>query len=238
MKILVVTTDTKEKRYNPEKPLTMDDFLDRDRLVRREQELGPYRSPARNMFQGLGHLELMEGLNRLWRHQGREAAELFIISAGYGLVNSSYPIAPYQPNFVGMGLKEIDRWAKYLKIQEGLEALIGGYQLVFFLLGREHLRATGLPFPLPADIRTVFFTGRSFPVGENAYSLSCNNQDSEEFGFPPSGLKGYMFKLLCGEVVDKGPALLDEIYGNPKVMEKVLTKYKKDDGRQGQLNFC
>jgi hypothetical protein len=237
MKVLVVTGDTKEKRYNPEKPLTMDDLLDRDRTARREQELSAYRSLARNMFQGIGHLQMMEGLNRLWRRLGKETAELFIVSAGYGLVNGSYRIVPYQPIFVGMGLKEIDRWSKYLKIPEGLDALIHGYQLAFFLLGREHLRAAGLPRPLPDDVRAVFFASGSFPSAQNTYSLSCSSRDAEEFGFPPSGLKGYLFRLLCQEIIGRGPGLLDEIYRNPKVVGEVLTKYRKNGNRQYQLNF-
>lgn len=237
MKILVVTSDSKEKIFRPKNSLTIDDFLDRERLTQRERELEAYRSPAKNMFCSQGHLQLMKGLNRLWRFGGKEVADLFIVSSGYGLINASYHIVPYQPNFVDMGLKEVDRWAEYLKIDKSLQTLIQGYRLVFFLLGREHLRAARLPLPLPEDIKTIFFTGVAFSTNEKVYSLSCSVHDAQEFGFPPSSLKGYMFKLLCQEVIDRGLGLLEEIYHNPKVAEDLLTKYRKDNDHQYQLNF-
>ncbi len=70
MKMLVITSCTGEKRYHPANQLVQDDFSDTERLAAREKELSEFACPAGEMYTGMQHLRLMEGVRTLREHFG------------------------------------------------------------------------------------------------------------------------------------------------------------------------
>lgn len=93
-RILLVTLCTGEKRFKPENQLVAEDFTDSERLRERETELREFLYPASQLYKGMQHLRLMEGLHNL-RQALDINIDLAIVSAGYGLVSEHQKIAPY-----------------------------------------------------------------------------------------------------------------------------------------------
>ena len=62
-KILVITSCTGKKKFNPPNKLFIDDFRDINTLKQRESELEEYKCKAIDMYTGMQHINLVEGLN-------------------------------------------------------------------------------------------------------------------------------------------------------------------------------
>jgi hypothetical protein len=69
------------------------------------------------MYRGRQHLRLMDGVRLLRERFGAEAVELYIVSAGYGLVAEERLIAPYEASFNSMTAGQARAWARKLRIE-------------------------------------------------------------------------------------------------------------------------
>lgn len=76
MKLLVITSCTGEKKVCTEAKLLQEDFKSRDVLSQKEQSLRSLSLPAKDMYTGLQHLQLMEGINKIRNHFGNHAVDL------------------------------------------------------------------------------------------------------------------------------------------------------------------
>lgn len=232
-KILVVTSCTGEKKYNPENKLFQKDFLDKDTLKNREEDLKEFSTSAADMYTGMQHLRLMEGINLLRQKFGNEVLDLAIVSAGYGLIDEDREVVPYEVTFNDMSASEVVEWSKTLKIQEALQEKIKDYTMIIFLLGDKYLRALRLPLGEVHDDQKLVFlaSGTSkklIPSNKQYHFLEVGQEDAKSFSYGLVGLKGYLFKMLAQEVVESGINLFDKIYENPQTMMEVLNKYRKN----------
>lgn len=50
--------------------------------------------------------------------------DVYIVSAGYGLISENYPVFTYEVTFNKMKKSEIVQWAQFLKIHEKMEELL------------------------------------------------------------------------------------------------------------------
>ena len=82
VKILVLTSCTSAKKYNPTNLLVIEDFNSSDRLAHRIEELKNYKTEASEMYTGIQHISLMQGLKKVWSRYGASVVDLYIISAG------------------------------------------------------------------------------------------------------------------------------------------------------------
>ncbi len=123
-RVLIVTSCTGEKRFKPTNQLTLEDFKDSNWLKSRSNELAEFTCPASQMYTGLQHLRLIEGVYLLRQSLGREAVDLVIISAGYGLIPENKIIVPYEVTFNTMKGYEVDEWAKFWKFIKLLKKLL------------------------------------------------------------------------------------------------------------------
>lgn len=233
-KILIITSCTSKKRFQLQNQLTHDDFLDKKILCRREKELSNYILPAAEMYTGTQHLQLLEGVSALRNSFGKDIVDLFIVSAGYGLISETKPIAPYEVTFNNMDANDTISWARFLKIHEDLERLLRSesYKCVFFLLGSSYLRA--LEFPVRGSVnneRFIFLAGKTsfryIPDGDPYYVLEVEKKEAQAFGYGLVGLKGFLFKLFAYEIQQEGISLLDRVYENPAYFFTVIDKYRK-----------
>ena len=96
LKTLVITSCTGEKLYHPENQLVQTDFADSELLAKREAELREYKTPAGKIYTGMQHLRLMEGISALRKAFGEDVVDLFIVSAGYGVISEKKEVAPYE----------------------------------------------------------------------------------------------------------------------------------------------
>lgn len=233
VRTLVITSCTGEKKVKPKNKLVKEDFLNPVRLREREQELSDFSMPAVTMYTGKQHLRLMEGINMLRKHFGKEIIDLGIVSAGYGLIPEDKPIVPYEVTFNTMKNSEIIEWAGFLNIHNDLKVLIKNYDLIFFLLGDKYLRALGLPLKdINNSQRLIFLASKTskklIPSKHPYYFLKAGQEDASSFSYGLVGLKGYLFKLFAQEVIREGRQLFDRIYNDPKLFLEILHKYRKD----------
>jgi hypothetical protein len=153
-KILVVTSCTKDKVYLPHLDRSLVpasqlwDDRDDDRTLRDYRELEPYRIPAAQLYRGLQHIELMQGVKALRRTFGQTLdIHVKIISAGFGVVDECQMLPPYEATFADRSASEIAAVASRLHIPQKIRALlVGAYDCAFFLLGDQYLSSLSLPF--------------------------------------------------------------------------------------------
>lgn len=220
MKIRIITSCTGEKQYSPEHQLTQDDFLllrEPERFALLEERLADYRLPAEEIYTGQQHVRLMDGVKRLREQQGAESVELWVLSAGYGLIPGDREIVPYECTFQGMKAAEIDSWAQHLRVPEDARQLFAKpADLVLVLLGDAYLRALDLDEDVTVAAPTVFFTGKASEKrvkGKGmARTVPLTNREAKRFSCGLVALKGEMAKrILHGLADNEGflPQILD-----------------------------
>ena len=226
LRVLVVTSCTGSKRSNLENQLSIDDFKDTNKLKERENLLLDSSFAAGQMYTGMQHLQVMEAVNSLRTAFGKEAIDLKIVSAGYGLISEDKVIAPYSVTFNSMNTSEIDSWATHLKIHKDFNKAVIGYNLVFVLLGDKYLRAINLPVDTDSNQTFIFLaSNNSRKYIDSGKAKSCiltfDNYDASRFSCALVGLKGHILKLIASQI-SKTPNFLEELYQNPEVIERFL----------------
>lgn len=231
IKTLTITSCTGEKRYKPEDLLLQEDFKDSLRLKKREEELKKFKMPACNMYTGMQHLRLMEGIAAIRGAYGHEVVDLYILSAGYGLIHEDREIVPYELTFKNMVATEIKEWARFLNIKESLSDLVKGYNLVFFLLGDDYLRALELPLKAECNSKLLFLASKTsrklIPQTSPYYFIEVGQDEAKSFGYGLVGLKGYLMKLFSQEVVKGGTILFEILNREPRKFLSFLEHYRK-----------
>ena len=225
-RVLAITSCTGEKQSKPENQLVLEDFKDSDRLQQRESELADFSSPAGEMYTGMQHLRLMEGMLQLRGALGQNAVDLSILSAGYGLIEEDRLIVPYEVTFNSMKGQELDDWARSLGLHHAFEKAIAPYSLIFLLLGENYLRSMTLPIETRPDQTLVFLASKSSarfikPLVARTFVLPLSNADAKRYRYGLVGLKGFLFKRFA-EAVCKNPELLKAVYENPAIFQEVI----------------
>ncbi len=243
IKTLIITSCTGEKKFHPENQLVQDDFIDKSKLKLREKELKEYCCPAGTMYTGMQHLRLMEGIESLRQKFGLNIVDLCIVSAGYGMIEESKMIVPYEVTFNTMNAAGIAEWSKKLSIHDSLKKTIHKYDLVFFLLGDKYLRASSLSLDGTKDDQKllVFASGTSkklVPDKAPYYFIEVGQDDAKSFSYGLVGLKGYLFKLLSQDIIASDGKLIEDIYNDPALVMQTLQKYrKKEEAVPVQMNL-
>lgn len=108
MRLLVITSCTGEKAVTSADQLRLDDFRQgATHIAQRERALADLCLPAEQLYTGLQHQRLMSGVRAL-REQARDVTlDLWVLSAGYGLVPAARKLAPYEATFANLGRKEL-----------------------------------------------------------------------------------------------------------------------------------
>jgi hypothetical protein len=191
--------------------LTLADFADRERLSIREAALRSLARPAVEMYTGQQHVLLMQGVQHLRTRFGTDAVKVRIVSAGYGLIDESRLIVPYEATFKGMRRQQALAWAAHLGIAKAVRDAISSWRLVIVMLGDDYLRVIEPPLKATSDQRLVFlakpaWTGR---LG-SAVVVPAGKSEASEFGAGLVALKGRMFELFASALV-ADPALFDAV---------------------------
>lgn len=242
LKILVVTSCTGEKKYKPGNQLLQQDFQDPQLLKSRENELGDYKLKARDMYTGMQHLRLYEGVSMLRDKFGKNVVDVAIISAGYGLISEDEIIVPYEVTFNNMNNQEIVNWSRQLNIHNDLEQLVSNYDLIFYLLGDKYLRALELPINIEKEKQCHVFlasktSDRLIQRGDLCCRIQVGQDDAKSFSYGLVGLKGYIFKCFAQEVEKEGLGLINDIYVDPANFLLCVDKYRKNSVQYQQSDL-
>ncbi|MEG3438299.1 tRNA-guanine transglycosylase DpdA [Pannus brasiliensis CCIBt3594] len=220
-RILVVTSCTGEKRDKDNNQLTLEDFKDPESLKIRTEELEAQNRvcPAHEMYRGVQHLRVMEGVKILRKALSGGVVDLAIISAGYGLIKENDRIAPYEVTFKTMKGEEIDEWAKKLKIRESFETIIKNYNLIFVLLGEQYLRSLQLPIETSSQQKIIFLASPSsrkylYSSSAPSFVLPLSNLEAKQYGYGLVGLKGFLFKQFAQKIA-LNPQLIQIFFTDP-----------------------
>jgi len=218
VKILIVTSCTKDKIKPPDLPdhnqLTSEQLWDDcndDRVTRSFGELENHKIPANELYRGRQHVQLMQAVNQLRQVFGEDVVDVKIISAGFGLVDETQPLPPYNATFNDLPSFKIKELARRLGIPRKANQLISQpYNCAFFLLGESYLTSLGLPFTKVPNFPCLFLAGPSnhkkIPRRRPYYHYVPIGQDEAvAFSYNTVGLKGHIFKLFVEQIIKPVP---------------------------------
>jgi len=161
------------------------------------------QKPAELLYTGQQHRRLMRGVRCLREKYGTEAVEVWIVSAGYGLVPGNREIAPYDATFRRLTQPQLHRRALELGIPGAARSLLSRpSDLALVLLGQAYLEALELDDTLQLGGPTLFISARScihlvHGLGPKAI-LPLGKAEAKRFHCGLVGLKGEVAsRLLC-----------------------------------------
>ena len=102
--------------------------------------LRDFVKPAAEMYGGSFRKvrEMAETLGRCM------PADLYILSARYGLIRADEPVVPYEATLNGLGAAEVERWAEARGVWDKAAELLGGrYGMAVAFLPGNYARALG-----------------------------------------------------------------------------------------------
>lgn len=220
MKIQVITSCTGEKLHSPDNQLAQDDFRrlrEPDAFAERERKLAEWLAAAEDLYTGQQHLRLMDGVRGVRESLGADNVELFILSAGYGLIGAGRGVVPYECTFQGMKKGELRSWAEHLKVGEDARRVFrtpADFTLV--LLSDPYLRALALDGEVEFASPVLFFASekaRAHISGRGTLRVvPLGNKEAKRFGCGLVGLKGELGKRLLRRVADEGEGFVRSLF--------------------------
>jgi len=229
MKIRILSSCTGEKRYSPANKLTQVDFeqLHTTEFPIIEKRIEVYRTIAEELYIGQQHLRLMEGVRHFRKIFGDESVELWILSAGYGIIPGNKIIVPYECTFKGLQSANFRKWVYKLHIPNKAQEFFSKQSDVcFVLLGDLYLKALFLDAFTEFTSPTIFLASklsqkRIKGIGRlNVLPLS--NKEAKQFSCGLIGLKGELCKRFLWLLTKHGNSIIDSFFENNDIVLKLL----------------
>ena len=243
MKVLVISACTAYKAYKPEDleplyQLTWEDFRTNERLERRTRELSDFRLPAKEMYTGPSHTPVKEGVEALRAKYERAIVDWHIVSPAYGLLHESEDIVPYDVDFehipAGICLQDRDDCPS---IHGATESVISrhNYNLVFFLLNKDYVKALKPTFDMAKTVTQVFIVPKAAEdkipslLRPKVHIVRADARLRRQIrGANMNKLKGMVFKRLCDIVCLEGLQVFDEVSQYP---QRIVRMVRDRNGR-------
>jgi len=229
MKVLVITSCTGKKKSKPRHQLTKADFAlkGRDAFSLREKELAAHMLPAEELYTGQQHVRLMKGVRAFRERFGGDALDLWILSAGYGLIPGTLPIAPYECTFQGLRVKELKDWSAFLHVPNDIQALLSTrYDLALFLLGDSYLRACQLNGDTRPGGSILAFCGEAtaskMPSIPDIHPIVLTKEHAKQFSAGFVSLKGEVARRVLETLSQKPDALCAFVQNDPSILPRLL----------------
>ena len=199
-------------------------ILDNPKMRRHIEEKFPESTyPAKDLYLGRQHILVVQGFELLKQVPGLEV-ELFIYSAGYGLVHSDDFLIPYDVTFSNMGRREKKARGAFLGMPNRYIQLIRDYDLVVHLLGADYLTSMNLPHSLPTNPLLLFVGGRSIgrmlPDQPNICLFETDIGMCKSFHSAYVALKGAVF-LALAKYLKNEPEGLERVLKDPRILERL-----------------
>ncbi len=218
MRILVITSCTGEKAVTSDNALKLDDFaLGGKHLMQREKELKELMRPAEELYTGQQHVRLMRGVQTIREHGNNNGIplklDLWVLSAGYGMVPGDRKLAPYECTFQGMKSKELRDWANKLKVPDQFREIVyKKYDIALILLGDSYLTACSIDASVVFGGPTLLFCGtgaaKRLPRLPQVKVTTLSNPDAKRFSCPLVSLKGEIATRIMSRLMRKEVSLL------------------------------
>lgn len=234
MRTLVITPCSAKKRGDVSEPATAADLADPEQRSQAEERLAAFAYPAAEMYTGTHHRLVMEGVQAVWQHWGREILNVAILSGGYGLLPADQRIIPYDVTFDQFEGDELGEWVEQLQVPARAAALVRQYDLVFYLLSESYLAVLDLPLDVPDSVQQIVLTGQDslelVPAAPNLSPIVASEAvAARRWHVKAPHVRGFLFGRLCGQVVQHGPIVLEWLVHHPEDTE--LLFYKRSPWR-------
>jgi len=241
MRILILTSCTGKKKSKPENQLTLDDFRSGQKhLEQRTEELKEHLVPAGELYTGGQHLCLLRALKHFRHDFPKHQWDLKIVSAGYGLLSEDDQVVPYEVTFNTMRVNELREWADFLQLPQTVGNVLGQYDLTFFLLGKEYLKAIHLPETLPGSQAYLFLTAsaemKQIPQAEKMFAFPMGNPEAKIYGAAVTSLKGRVMEWLAEGLTQEGEKWLIELAQDPEIFPELLQEPKSTSPKKKNPN--
>lgn len=178
-------------------------------VANREWELADFLTPAEAIYAGQQHRRLMRGIEHLCVARPMISTDLWILSAGYGLISGSRAIAPYEATFAGMRRADAQQWSQQLGVPQAFRNLMRQpFDLSLVLLGKDYLHALHLDESVVLGGKTLFLTSadsiKLVQRIDGATLLPLSTGDTRRFGSGLVGLKGEVAARLLEQIAATG----------------------------------
>lgn len=193
MNILVVDQCSKAKNHDTSaKSFTADD-IDSHSLAELRDRPGTPALKARRLYAGRQQQYINQAVDKL-RSAG-DTVDRYFISAGFGLVDETEVLPPYDVTFASFSREAIRARADKLGIQSVLlELLERDYELIYLSLGQDYYATFDLETILkhadPDSWVVCFNHGLQTAEFPNAVSLPARTEDAKDQGTITVALKG------------------------------------------------
>lgn len=198
---------------------------------------------AKDMYTGKEHKHTKKAVENL---SNLIETDWYLISAGFGLINSSDMIVPYECAFgigkasmvkraqslgidtVGKGIKElIKSISEVKKIEEKLEKLYQkNYDMIFFILGTDYLCTISDTInKIPNKTKGVFFVSKTNEkmIPDNCFKIKSSITEMKKLRTMMIDLKGAQFLNLTRNL-KSDIKLLQKIKENPGLIYDLSLK--------------
>ncbi|WP_198138376.1 hypothetical protein [Pelobacter propionicus] len=172
-------------------------FLEKEALLR------GWATTAAAMYKGQQHVCLMQGVSGFVGN-----VDLWILSAGYGLIPAGKTIVPYECTFAGMGQKKLRSWAGQLNVPGDFRAVVKKpCDLLLILLGKDYLSACSIDGSICFGGPTLLFCGsdgaNKIPNLPHLRKIILGRGDATRFRSGLISLKGRVAALLLRAIGNK-----------------------------------
>ncbi|NEU59178.1 DUF6884 domain-containing protein [Halorussus sp. MSC15.2] len=180
---------------------------------------------ARDLYTGRQQEFVKDAVRRLERED--HDVRRYFISAGFGLVEETESLPPYEVTFSSMNVSEIRERSAQLRIREDLEQVMAesDYNVVFFTLGKDYYTSIDIDEmvqDVPADrIGVVFNRELVDEQFDNIVSVPARTDDAEKHGTIVVGLKGLYMENFARRI-DSISRL------QPETIEKLCRRVDKE----------
>lgn len=159
--------------------------------------VGLPRIPAAHLYAGLSHKRMMQGIEA-YRHAHVGRVELYIVSAGMGVIEETEPVFPYEATFTTLRGQKRIQWAQDLGIVQNISNIMTkSADLRIVLLGREYLEVTqlrSLSCPVPTVVLAAPSAGDLIPHG--ALHVPLGQKQAAHFHHTLVALKGELVRRV------------------------------------------
>jgi hypothetical protein len=198
LRLVIITSCTGLRSATHPRRLTAEDFRKgAEHVATRELELSDVCAPAEELYSGLQHQRLMRGVKSFRCSQERQGSslDLWIVSAGYGIIPGDRRIAPYEASFAELRKARIRAWADFLGIPVGTRRVLERpYDLGLVLLGDAYLEACSLDTFTRVRGPTLLLCGshsaERVPSLPSLRTVVLSTDDAKRFSCGIVGLKG------------------------------------------------
>lgn len=207
MKVLIIDQCSGSKDYRKSSGVLDVEEVDSTTRTEAVNSDGIVAKKAKNLYSGRQQALIDEATNLL-----REAdveVDRYFISAGFGLVEESTLLPPYEVTFSSMSDEQVQQRSEDLGIQAALTEVINSneYDVLFLPLGKDYYNALDLQeLYQTAGTDTavaVFNREEDEEEYENVLSLSARTDEAREFGVIVVELKGKLIKNFAERVANR-----------------------------------